>query len=716
MDSNRNGANGLDEAPMTLGPRVQRQLERLLDECEAALEARDWPRVEELAADALRLHAEDPDARGFLEAAQRAPHEAAGRAAGSDRGRVLAEMMRIATSSIDQSDLHARVFAQIERLLDFDMLHVAISPEGTDYIESYATAGKDAHPEEMPRMPLDDGPWGEVIRENRAVFVPDFAQCQYPHMQEMAAEANYRSGVMVPMRSRGRVIGMLALGSTELDAFHEADREAAQDVADHLAVIVEHTWLFKASKERGALEERERLAREIHDSLGQTLAGVVIQLETLEQRLESEGGEAFAEAVQGARDQARESLEEARRSIWDLQPAALEAGGLVGALERVAQRAEQAGLDVSLRVEGAPGPQVDRGMEQALYRIAQESVSNLLQHAQAEIATICLEVAPTEVRLRVSDAGVGFDPNAGGRGFGLTSIQERARLLDGRVEFRSTPGVGTEVVVVLPIPGAAQQAPSTSDRGDEAEPSNGAQQQIRVLIVDDHELVRRGIRQMLSPRNGVEVIGEAEDGQAAVREIRSLRPDVMLLDVQMPELDGVETLRRLREEGLETRTILLSVFAKDEQILAGLRAGASGYLMKDARPEDLLQAIRTVHAGGSLIPPVIANRLVASLESPLPDLTEREAEVLELLASGARNKEIAADLSLSAGTVKWHISNVFQKLDVTTRTEGGPRHPVAQGDAVGGPGRPGPRHPVAQGDAVGGRPRRRCRRSPKATL
>ena len=155
----------------------------------------------------------------------------------------------------------------------------------------------------------------------------------------------------------------------------------------------------------------------------------------------------------------------------------------------------------------------------------------------------------------------------------------------------------------------------------------------------------------------------ADDGESALAQIAELEPDVTLLDVAMPGLDGVRTLQELRRRGLTARVILLSVFAKEEQIFEGMRSGARGYLVKDTGRDDLIQAIRTVHGGGSLLPPVIAERLADRLDQgSRDDLTDRERDILQHLASGATNKEIARAVSLSPGTVKWHIANVFQKL------------------------------------------------------
>ena len=197
---------------------------------------------------------------------------------------------------------------------------------------------------------------------------------------------------------------------------------------------------------------------------------------------------------------------------------------------------------------------------------------------------------------------------------------------------------------------------------------------IRVLIADDHAVVREGLRAFLELQEGIEVVGEAADGQEAVEAAASLRPDVIVLDLVMPRLDGVAALRILRERVPAARAIVLTSFLDDDKLLPALRAGAAGYLLKNARPEELTRAVRAAHAGETLIDPVVAARLVETLsadggEEPLDRLTPREREVLILVGRGFPNKLIARELGLAEKTVKTHVSHVLAKLGVTDRTQ-----------------------------------------------
>jgi two-component system, NarL family, response regulator LiaR len=201
---------------------------------------------------------------------------------------------------------------------------------------------------------------------------------------------------------------------------------------------------------------------------------------------------------------------------------------------------------------------------------------------------------------------------------------------------------------------------------------------IRVLIVDDHAVVREGLRTFLELQDGLEVAGEAADGEAGVRAAERLRPDVVLMDLVMPRLDGVGAMRELRRRLPSARVIVLTSFADDARLLPAIRAGAAGYLLKDVEPRELARAVRAAHAGEALLAPVVAARLVEALAGPEADeptpgdadrLTPREREVLELLARGAPNKRIARELGISEKTVKTHVGHVLAKLGVTDRTQ-----------------------------------------------
>jgi DNA-binding NarL/FixJ family response regulator len=200
-------------------------------------------------------------------------------------------------------------------------------------------------------------------------------------------------------------------------------------------------------------------------------------------------------------------------------------------------------------------------------------------------------------------------------------------------------------------------------------------EEIRILIVDDHPVVREGIGSMLMKEADFKVVGEASNGLEAVEKSRELAPDVVLMDLRMPEMDGVEAIIKIKAEKPEVKFIILTTYSDDEYIFKGIAAGARAYLLKDAPRDELFKAIRMVWRGESLIQPVVASRVLdklAELSRKTPageTLSDREIEVLRLMAGGESNKDIADHLSITQSTVKTHITSIFQKLNVTTRTE-----------------------------------------------
>lgn len=212
---------------------------------------------------------------------------------------------------------------------------------------------------------------------------------------------------------------------------------------------------------------------------------------------------------------------------------------------------------------------------------------------------------------------------------------------------------------------------------------------IRLFLVDDQELVRAGFRMVLDAQTDMTVVGEAGDGLAALDAVEATRPDVVLMDIRMPRMDGVEATRRLQARGDEARVLVLTTFDLDEYVFAALKAGASGFLLKDAGPAELLTAIRAVHAGDAAMAPSTTRRMLERFVPQLPDadaeraraserrtaaarldpLTEREREVLEAVGRGLTNREIAAELFLAEATVKTHIGRVLHKLDLRDRVQ-----------------------------------------------
>ena len=432
-------------------------------------------------------------------------------------------------------------------------------------------------------------------------------------------------------------------------------------VALGLAVRTQH-GARQRRLEQVKSEERVQLARELHDTVAHHVSAIAIQ---------AQAGRALAATSPGSPLEALEVIEvEASRTLAEMR-------AMVRVLrdEAPADYAPQPGVaDIERLVGASPaGPRVKvtltgdladlpAAVDAAAFRIAQEAVTNARRHARnATLVDVRVAGDPAFVRLHVEDDG---DPTptqaTPGSGFGLIGMVERAKLAR-----RHVPGG--------PVPRARLGGRRHAAPG-------GVRVTIRVLVADDQDLVRTGLRLIIGTLDGLEVVGEARDGREAVRLARELRPDVCLMDIRMPVLDGVEATRQLAGPDVEDpiAVVIITTFDLDEYVHGALQAGATGFLLKDAGPELLGEAIRAATRGDSLISPSITRRLLSSFarsdraeppRQPIDPLTDREEQVLLTIARGRTNAEIAQELHISLSTVKTHIASLMAKLGARNRVE-----------------------------------------------
>ena len=325
-----------------------------------------------------------------------------------------------------------------------------------------------------------------------------------------------------------------------------------------------------------------------------------------------------------------------------------------------------------LVISGSPRP-LAADVQLTLLRVAQEAIANARKHAHCSRVEVRVEFQDKGVTLAVADNGRGFDLEIASRGptpdggFGLSSMAERLRRLGGRIEIESglSDGPGATILATIPYP------PPTAE--SRTEPRSAARTtpspvRIRVVVVDDHPATRTGLAALLDAQPDLVVVGQAADGEEGLRTIAALQPDVALVDLRLPKLGGVETIARVARMPVATRMIVVTSFAQDELVLQALRAGAQGYLLKDASADELAAAVRTVGAGGTYLTPLVAGKLASSL-TQMERLTPREREVLHLIGQGLADKEIAAEIGTSAKTAQFHVANLLDKLGAQNRTD-----------------------------------------------
>jgi len=501
-------------------------------------------------------------------------------------------------------------------------------------------------------------------------------------------------GLCLPLVVRDRVTGILeAYGSNDLA--EKTTVHVLESLVRQAASALENARLYRELAERerqlrdlvGKLlvaqeEERRRVACDIHDGLTQVAVAAHQHLQAYaEDHLPVCSSSLTMDRILKLSEQ---TVEEARRVIADLRPMALDGLGLATTLRLWVDSFRAGGWEIGYE-EALEQERLPAEIETVLYRVAQEALTNVRKHARTNRVRIVLRRLGGSVYLEVRDWGRGFDgavpPEGGAPGerVGLCGMRERVALLGGEFRIHSRVGAGTSVVAEIPLLDAVPVREEPRIRRRETSPA------ARLVVADDQAIVREGLRTMLAGEPDFQVVGEATDGREALELCRNLQPDLVLMDVRMPGMDGLTATRAIRSEGCATRILMLSTYENPDYLFEAVQAGASGYVIKDAGKRELIGAIRGALGGENPLNQRLAMQLLRRLAGegkrttgslpgqqpePLPEpLTPRELEVLRFLAQGQTNRQISRQLVVSPATVKVHVEHILAKLGVSDRTQ-----------------------------------------------
>ncbi|WP_445290790.1 response regulator [Bacillus cereus] len=401
-------------------------------------------------------------------------------------------------------------------------------------------------------------------------------------------------------------------------------------------------------------EERNRLSSELHDTVGHAYTSIIMGMETLRTELATEMG---IQRLDSLLEMGRKSIEDVRGYLHQME-SPCQSPSLIQSLKNLgAEFQEHAQVNVSFRTYGEEY-ELSRQTKIAFIRCLQESLTNAVRHGQGTEIIVSLQFEQQYTRLEVQDNGKGNVEWQ--EGFGMNTMKERAMNLQGQLSVYTKPDEGMLVTCTIPR---------------QTEIKDGL---IRLLIVDDQPFVRESLRTLLDRYEDLNVVGLAEDGNEAIDLCGRLQPHVILMDLDMQHMDGVEATKKIKQQWPHIRILIFTTFQDTEQALESLRNGADGFLLKSIETLELANTIRLIHKGGTLIDQGMSHKIFEKFDAPKEtpqskatayELTAREIEILQLVAKGLRYTTIASRLYLSNGTVRNYASTAYTKLGVRNKEE-----------------------------------------------
>jgi signal transduction histidine kinase/DNA-binding NarL/FixJ family response regulator len=594
----------------------------------------------------------------------------------AQRQRVLLPSVPVAADANEIQEVITAFAGQAKQLLDHDRLSIyLLTPDGTA-LERFGVATSPIVPGEGDVLPLEQVGLTRVVKMNAPLVSSDFGVDDRIRGLEdsIIARAGFHGLVSVPLRVGGKPFGLLNFVSKKIGFYSEADIDVAQQIADHISVFLQNLRLqyaVRSAVEREAVtRERNRVAREFHDTVAQTLSKLSARAAALTEdpSLPEEG--ALRDHAMALRDLSRDALEDGRRALQNLSPSQLEDASLVEAIDaELAQLQREARLSISSSINGDLGS-LPKASQIGVFRIFCEAVNNVRRHANATSVSIKIRVEDADMQMSIKDNGKGIygEPSTPpAHGLGLETMHERAKALGGRLVVSSAAGSGTDVFLHLPRAAEDEMTPAPGGRVTLPRPSTPI---LRVVVIDDHPTFREGLRQVIQSDETMRVVGETGTGREGLTEIESKRPDVVLLDLHLPDCSGIDLAQQIIEVAPTTAIVMMSAFAEEANIGDALRAGARGYLAKSVSPATLLDSIRTAFGGETVVLPAVSQTQGAAGEA----LTVREIEILKHLALGKTNAEIGRELHLADKTVERVVATIASKLRAKNRA-----HAVAKG-------------------------------------